>query len=106
VRLSLTLTDLHKWKSEDFYNSIDDSWSEILLKHFIVGVDIFPTSSTYVSVGYNQLLRSELKNNVRRSLEGFSIGAGLQVYSVKVGLSYGKYHIAAASLLTNFSIQL
>ena len=106
VRLSLTLTDLHKWQAEDFYNSSEDSWSDILLKHFIVGADLFPTSSTYVSVGYNQLLRSELKNNVRRTLEGFSIGAGLQVHSIKVGVSYGKYHVAAASLLTNFSIQL
>ena len=106
VRLSLTLTDLHKWQAQDFYNSSDDSWSNILLKHFIVGADIFPTSSTYVSVGYNQLLRSELKNNVKRTLEGFSIGAGLQVRGIKIGVSYGKYHIAAASLLTNFSIQL
>ena len=106
VRLSLTLTDIHKWQAEDFYNSSDDSWGDILLKHFIVGADIFPTSSTYVSVGYNMLLRSELKNSVKRTLEGFSVGAGLQVHNCRVGVSYGQYHIAAASLLTNFSIQL
>ena len=106
IRLSLTLTDLHKWQAEDFYNSSDDSWKEILLKHFIIGADIFPTPNTYISAGYNFLLRSELKNNVKRSLEGFSIGAGLQVHSMKVGVSYGKYHVAASSLMMNFSIQL
>ena len=106
IRLSLTLTELTKWQAQDFYNSSDDSWKEILLKHFIIGADIFPTPSTYLSVGYNFLLRSELKNSARRSLEGFSIGGGLQVNRMKVGISYGKYHIAASSLMMDFAIQL
>ena len=106
VRLSLTLTDLHKWRAEDFYNSSDASWSALLLKHFILGADIFPTKSTYLSVGYNFLLHSELKNHAKRSLEGFSLGAGLQVRSIKVGISYGKYHVAASSLMMNFAIAL
>ena len=106
MRLSLTLTDLHKWQAKDFYNSSDDSWSDILLKHFIVGADIFPTSYTYVSLGYNLLLRSELKNSVKRSFEGLSVGAGLQVRNIKVGVSYGKYHVAASSLMMNFAVTL
>lgn len=106
VRLSLTLTDLHKWQAEDFHNSSDNSWSALLLKHFIVGADIFPTSNMYVSLGYNFLLHSELKNHARRSFEGLAIGAGLQVRSIKVGVSYGKYHVAASSLMMNFALAL
>lgn len=106
VRFSLTLTDLLKWRPEDFYNSADDSWSQLLLKHFIIGADIFPTSNTYVSVGYNFLLHSELKNHAKRSLEGFSIGGGLQVRTMKLGVSYGKYHVASSSLMMNFAIAL
>ena len=106
IRLSLTLTDLDKWQATDFHNTADNSWKEILLKHFIIGADILPTSNTYVSVGYNFLLRSELKNNVRRSMEGFSIGAGLNVNRIKVGVSYGKYHVAASSLMMNFALVL
>ena len=106
VRLSLTLTDLHKWRAEDFYNSSDASWSALLLKHIILGADIFPTRNTYLSVGYNFLLHSELKNHAKRSLEGFSLGAGLQVRSIKVGISYGNYHVAASSLMMNFAIAL
>ena len=106
VRLSLTLTDLHKWKAGDFYNSSDDSWSALLLKHIILGADIFPTKNTYLSVGYNFLLHSELKNHAKRSIEGLSLGAGLQVRSIKVGVSYGKYHVAASSLMMNFAISL
>ncbi|MBR3859501.1 MAG: type IX secretion system protein PorQ [Bacteroidaceae bacterium] len=106
VRLSLTLTDLHKWQAGDFYNSGDDSWGNILLKHFILGADIFPTHNTYLSIGYNFLLHSELKIHAKRSLEGLAIGAGLQVNRVKVGLSYGKYHVAASSLMMNFALVL
>lgn len=106
IRLSLTLTDLDKWQASDFYNTADNTWKDILLKHFIIGADILPTPSTYISMGYNFLLRSELKNNVKRSLEGFSIGAGLHVNRVKVGVSYGKYHVAASSLMMNFAITL
>lgn len=106
IRFSLTLTDLDKWQPEDFHNTNDSSWKALLLKHVIFGADLFPTSNTYISAGYNFLLRSELKNNAQRSLEGFSIGAGLQVRSMKVGISYGKYHVAASSLMMNFAIQL
>jgi hypothetical protein len=106
IRLSLTLTDLDKWRAEDFYNKDDNSWSSILLKHFIIGADIFPTHNTYISVGYNFLQHSELKSSTKRSLAGFSIGAGLQVNRIKVGVSYGKYHIAASSLMMSFALVL
>ncbi len=106
LRLSLTLTDLNKWDAEDFHNTSDDSWKALLLKHFIIGADILPTPSTYFSVGYNFLLRSELKNYARRSLEGFSFGGGIQTQRIKVGVSYGKYHVAASSLMMNFAIAL
>ena len=106
IRLSLTLTDLDKWRAEDFYNKDDNSWSSILLKHFIIGADIFPTHNTYISVGYNFLQHSELKSSTKRSLAGFSIGAGLQVNRIKAGVSYGKYHIAASSLMMSFALVL
>ena len=106
VRISLTLTELMKWRSEDFYNTNDSSWRALLLKHFIIGSDFFPTSSTYISMGYNFLLRSELKNNTRRGMEGFSIGGGIRTQHTRIGVSYGKYHVAASSLMMNFAVEL
>jgi hypothetical protein len=106
IRISLTLTDLDKWKATDFQNTTDNSWKDILLKHFIIGIDILPTPNTYISAGYNFLLRSELKHTTKRSLEGFSIGAGLNVSRIKMGVSYNKFHVAASSLMMNFSLTL
>jgi hypothetical protein len=104
IRLSITLTDLNRWQVDDFYNTDDDTWKALLLKHLIIGANLFPTPSTYLSIGYNFLLHSELKNNAKRSLEGFSFGGGIQTQRIKVGISYGKYHVAASSLMMNFAI--
>ena len=104
IRLSVTLTDLNRWQADDFHNANDNTWKSLMLKHFIIGADLFPTPSTYFSMGYNFLLRSELKNNVKRSLEGFSIGGGIQTQRIKLGVSYGKYHVAASSLMMNFAM--
>jgi hypothetical protein len=32
---------------------------------------------------------------------GFSIGAGLNVKKFKVGVAYGKYHVASSSVVIN-----
>jgi hypothetical protein len=34
---------------------------------------------------------------------GVSIGAGLSLQKIKIGLAYGKYHVAASSLIINAS---
>ena len=106
LRLSFTLTDLDKWQAEDFYNTSDDSWQALLLKHIIIGADLFLSPSTYISAGYNFLLHSELKNNTRRGMEGLSIGGGIHTHRIRLGVSYGKYHVAASSLMMNFAIAL
>lgn len=106
IRLSATLTDLHRWSEDDFYNSGDGSWRSLVMKHIIIGADIFPTHNTYVALGYNFFRQSELKNENRRGLEGFTIGGGIQTQRIKVGVSYGKYHVAASSLMMSFSAVL
>ena len=106
LRLSFTLTDLDKWQAEDFYNTSDDSWKALLLKHVIIGADLFLSPSTYISAGYNFLLHSELKNNVQRGMEGLTIGGGIQTHRFRLGVSYGKYHVAASSLMMNFAVAL
>lgn len=106
VRLSLTLTDLNRWKGTDFYGAANDSFKDILFRHFIVGADIFPSENIWVAVGYNQMLHKDLSLTEGRSMAGFSLGAGINVNRIKVGVSYGRYHVAANSLLMNISYGL
>jgi hypothetical protein len=91
IRLNVTLDDLTRWKNINFF------------QHFILGVDFFPSNNTWVALGYNLRRSHEMKANGSSHWAGFSVGAGLNIKKIKVGVAWGKYHIAASSLIANLS---
>lgn len=105
IRFSLTLNGLNRWSADDFYSIESLSFKEILLNHFILGVDVFPSEYIWLSAGYNHLLHNELSTG-GRSLAGFSLGAGLSLSRMNIGISYGRYHVVANSLTMNISYTL
>ncbi|MBQ6965994.1 MAG: type IX secretion system protein PorQ [Bacteroidaceae bacterium] len=94
LRLSLTADDVTHWKEVKF------------IQHFVLGVDILPSRSTWVALGYNFRRAHEMKVADKSHWAGFSIGAGLNVKKFKVGVAYGKYHVAASSIVLNASFSL
>lgn len=107
IRLSLTLTNLHKWGKDDFYNAdgSEDSTSDILLKHVILGADAIIGKNFYASIGYNFRMSKELSAGGNK-WDGLSIGAGLNINKVKFGASYSKLHVSSSSFLFNLSYTL
>ncbi len=107
IRLSALLYNLHRWKSDDFYNAdgSKDNAGELILKHFIIGADLLLGKNFYVALGYNYRASRELSAS-KKSLDGISIGAGLNIYKVKFNASYSKLHTSAHSLLFNLSYSL
>ena len=91
IRFSLTFDDLTHWKNINF------------IQHCIIGVDFFPSGQTWIALGYNFRRAHEMKVLDSSHWAGISFGAGLSIKSFKVGIAYGKYHIAANSLLANIS---
>ena len=107
VRFSLTLPNLTRWSSEDFYSTAELSKKDLLIRHLVVGVDVFPTETTWIAVGFNGQLSRELASTSGvRSLAGLTLGAGINVSRVKLGVAYGRYNVAANSLSMNFSYTL
>ena len=106
ILLSATLTDLHRWKTADFYNAdgSKDNFGELLLKHITLGADVLIGNNFYASVGYNYRMSRELSTG--KGLAGFSLGAGLHINKVKFGASYSKLHISSSSLLFNIAYSL
>lgn len=94
LRVSLTADDVTHWDDVNF------------IQHFVLGLDILPSKNTWVAVGYNCRRAHEMKVQNKSHWAGFSIGAGLNVKKFKVGVAYGKYHIAASSLLINAAFSL
>lgn len=94
LRVSLTADDVTHWDDVKF------------IQHFVLGLDILPSKNTWLAVGYNFRRAHEMKVQNKNHWAGFCIGAGLNVKKFKVGVAYGKYHIAASSLLINASLSL
>ena len=104
IRVSLTMQDLTHW-SKDYYVAANSgiSSSKVFFNHLSIGADIFPSSQTWLALGYNFRRGYEMEVQDKSHWAGFSLGGGLAVKRFKVGVAYGKYHVASSSLLVNAS---
>lgn len=95
LRLSFTFDDLTHWDNLP------------LVRHLNVGVDILPSQYSWVAIGYNFRRYHEMKTADGSShWAGLSLGAGLNIKKLKLGVAWGKYHVASSSLLLNASFSL
>ena len=103
VRFSVTLTDLTRWRTKDYFHPADEklSFGKKALNHFVVGLDVEPTDYLYVGVGYNFRRAYELKAAGSSHWAGITAGAGLRLSRFNLGLSYAKYHLSCSSLMCN-----
>ncbi len=78
-----------------------------LLRHLVVGAEIFPTKSLFFRAGFNYRRRQELKVATRPGTVGLAWGIGFRIS--RFHLSYGRaiYHLAGPSnhitITTNLS---
>lgn len=107
IRISATLDDLLHWESA-YYNpkGKDIDFGELLINHVVLGVEIAPSDRFYIAAGYNCKRTNELKVNGGSKWVGATIGAGLTLKRIKMGIAYANYHTAASSLILNVSIGL
>lgn len=103
VQFSLTMRDITHWKRSDFYYPEGEKlkWTNNLLNHFVLGVDILPTEYLYISAGYNFRRAYELKAAGSTHWAGLTCGAGISVKKFKLGASFAKYHKSTSSLMFN-----
>ena len=91
IRISVTFDNITNWDEKKPIN------------HLTFGADVFPSNTTWVAIGYNPRRGNEMKISESKHGAGLSLGAGLMLNKFKVGLAWGKYHVAASSLTINTS---
>lgn len=98
-RISVTMSDMTRWKKTDLY-FVDKApnGGKLLMSHFNVGIDVLPTKTTYLSMGFNFRRAYEMKAAGSSHAAGLTFGAGINVKHFKFGLAYGKYHVSAPTL--------
>ncbi len=91
IRVSFTVTDLTDW---------DDGTP------LSIGADIFPSSTTWLALGYDLRRSKQMEVLDDGHWAGFSLGGGLAIKKFKIGVAYGKYHVGASSLMFNATYTL
>lgn len=110
VRIHATLSDLTHWRTADYVlpagETSSPGFGRKLLNHCTLGLDILPSETVWLAVGYNFRRAWELKAVESAHLAGFSAGAGLQLERFQLSLSYARFHQAASSLMVSAAYTL
>ena len=77
-----------------------------ILRHFVVGAELFTGKALNLRFGYNFRRQSEMKLLTRRSNAGFSFGVGLRLKKFRLDYARTNYHVAGASNQLSFTAQL
>jgi len=104
VRFSVTLRHLEKYDLTYNYSAssaanstVGQEFFENMMRHIIMGAEIFPHKNFYLSLGYNHQRRSELQTGSRAAGTGFSWGFGLNTSMLNIEFGSASYHLAGSS---------
>lgn len=96
-RFSLTIHNMQKWYIGVPATATEDAnrakeWFDMAFRHTIWAVDIVPRSNKYyVTLSYNHRRGQEMRLSDARSLSGFAIGAGVNIYKFRLGVAVSQY---------------
>lgn len=106
LRFSLTFNHLHRFRLTDGYrdesngegNSYDAmaGIAENIMRHMVIGAELIPSSSFFLSAGLNYQRRRELAVDYRTSTVGFSAGFGIRLSSIDLTYSRSRFHLAGS----------
>lgn len=118
IRLYGTLDNLQKWQLA--YANPSDSTTDLegntinetptflnnLMRHVVVGAELFPDKGFSLRTGFNFQRAQELGLNQVRTFAGFTFGFGLKVKRLKLNYAFSKYHPVADSHTFSLEINL
>ena len=116
VKWYLTIDNLQQWnvgvsnpsnQTSDIEGNITTEKVSAInnaLRHFILGVELFPESAINLRFGYNFRKSQEYKLQNVRTFGGISLGFGLKMNKIKFNFAYSKVH--TASNVSTFSLQI
>ncbi len=84
-------------------------WQELgenIMRHMVVGIELFPDKKINILAGYNYRRRQELKLETRPYMAGFSYGVQLRLKYLNVEISRAIYHLAGKTVYLNIYMPL
>ena len=115
-RLSVTATNLTKWKLPYYKRSDDNSTTSPLIEKNSFGSNLFrhltfageytPSDHMYIGLGYNYKTRTDMSTYARNFLSGFSLAAGLKVKGFGFGVALAQPHSGATTFMLNITTSI
>ena len=118
IRWHLTFENLQLWNIafENDANSITDIEGNVtpediglldnVVRHTIVGVELFPRGGFNLRLGYNFRRSEELRIINQRSFAGISAGFGIKINKIRFNYAYARYNSVASSSFFGIGIDL
>ena len=118
IRWHLTFENLQLWNiafentaqsSTDLDGNVTNNEVNIfdnIIRHTIVGVELFPESGFNLRFGYNFRRSEELRILNQRSFAGLSAGFGIKINKMRFNYAYARYNSAASSSFFGIGIDL
>lgn len=113
LRFSVTAYDLTRWHLPYLEHGdgtseavVKDTFGSNLMRHLVFGADLIASEKFNMCLGYNYRTRTDMAHYSRSLLSGFSIGAGLHLSSVGIGVALAQPHNGATTLMVNFTTDL
>ena len=95
------ITDLEGNTTEEKIGLLDN-----IVRHTIVGLELFPESGFNLRFGYNFRRSEELRILEQRSFAGLSAGFGIKINKMRFNYAYARYNSAATSSFFGLQIDL
>lgn len=111
IRLNVTATNLRRWKMP-YYARVDNNdtqsayalkhnFGSDLLRHLVFGVEFVPSERFYVGIGYNYKTRTDMSTDKRSFFSGFSLGGGVNIKMIGVGVALAQPHSGGTTFMVN-----
>ena len=116
IRWHLTLENLQQWniafsnpvRATSSFNGESTqekvSFVNNMMRHVLVGVELFPKKAFNLRLGYNFRRAEELRLEEQRNFSGISLGFGLKLNKLKFNYSYSRYTLAGNTSLFGLTI--
>lgn len=118
IRWHFTLDNLQKWdvsfsnpnrSKENLDGTVTEEkvgFGNNLLRHIVLGVELFPEKNFNVRLGYNFKTGEEMKILEQRSFAGFTAGFGLRMKRFKLEYTHNRFTLAGNTNLFGLSVKL
>lgn len=118
IRWHLTFDNLQKWdisfsnpnrSQTDLENNVTEekvTFGNNLLRHVVLGIELFPEKNFNIRLGYNFKNGAEMKLLELKHFAGLTAGFGLQVKRFKFEYGYNRFTLAGNTNLFGVSVKL